>query len=52
MSKQYSKTVFVGHPGGDPEMRQTPAGMPMTTFNFAANDQCTSEWGGTIKITA
>lgn len=51
MSKQYNKTVFVGHLGGDPEMRYTPAGTPVTTFNAATNDQYSNEKGETIKIT-
>ena len=33
MSKQYNKSVFVGHLGGEPEMRYTPAGKAVKTFN-------------------
>ena len=39
MSKQYNKSVFVGHLGGEPEMRYTPTGTAVTTFNVATNDQ-------------
>ena len=52
MPRQHSKIMFIRQPGGYPEMRQTPAGMPMATFNVAANDQCTNEKGEAIKITA
>ena len=51
MSKQYNKSVFVGHLGGEPEMRYTPAGTAVTTFNVATNDQYTNEKGDTIKVT-
>ena len=29
----YQKTIVVGHPGRDPEMRYTPAGVPVTDFS-------------------
>src|SRR5512138_1834033 len=51
MSKQYNKTVFVGHLGTEPEMRYTPAGTAVTSFNVATNDQYTNEKGETIKVT-
>jgi single-strand DNA-binding protein len=51
MSKQYNKTTFVGHLGNDPEMRYTPSGTPVTSFNVATNDQYTSEKGEIIKTT-
>ena len=37
MSKQYNKTVFIGNLGGDPEMRYTPSGRPVTTFTVAVS---------------
>ena len=51
MSKQYNKLTFVGHLGGEPEMRYTPAGTPVTTFNVATNDQYPNETGEIIKVT-
>ena len=51
MSKQYNKLTFVGHLGGDPEMRYTPAGAAVTSFNVASNDQCTNEKGETVSVT-
>lgn len=51
MSRQYNKITFVGHLGNDPEMRYTPAGKPVTTFNVASNDQYTNEKGETVKVT-
>jgi len=51
MSKQYNKLTFVGHLGGDPEMRYTPAGAAVTSFNVASNDQYTNEKGETVSVT-
>ena len=51
MSKQYNKLTFVGHLGGDPEMRYTPSGTAVTTFNVASNDQYTNEKGETVSVT-
>jgi single-strand DNA-binding protein len=51
MSKQYNKTTFIGHLGGEPEMRYTPSGTAVTTFNVATNDQYNNEKGETIKVT-
>lgn len=51
MSKQFNKITFVGHLGNEPEMRYTPAGKPVTSFNVASNDQYTNEKGETVKIT-
>lgn len=51
MSKQYNKTTFIGHLGGDPEMRFTPTGTPVTSFNVATHDQYPNEKGEVIKVT-
>jgi single-strand DNA-binding protein len=51
MSRQFNKITFVGHLGNEPEMRYTPSGKPVTSFNVASNDQYTNERGETIKIT-
>ena len=31
----YSRTIVIGHLGKDPEMRYTPSGVPVTSFNVA-----------------
>jgi single-strand DNA-binding protein len=51
MSKQYNKITFVGHLGGDPEMRYLPSGKPVTTFNVASNDQYVNDQGQVVKVT-
>lgn len=51
MSKQYNKTIFIGHLGGEPEMRFTPSGTPVTIFNVATHDQYPNEKGEIIKVT-
>jgi single-strand DNA-binding protein len=51
MSKQFNKITFVGHLGNDPEIRYTPSGQPVTSFNVASNDQYTNDKGETVKIT-
>ena len=51
MSKQFNKITFVGHLGNEPEMRYTPAGQPVTSFNVASNDQFTNDKGETVKTT-
>jgi len=33
----YQKIVIVGNLGGDPEMRYTPDGTPVTNFSVATN---------------
>lgn len=50
MSKQYNKTTLVGRLGGDPEMRYTPAGTAVTTFNVAANDQYNNDKGEPVQV--
>jgi single-strand DNA-binding protein len=32
-----NRCQFIGNLGGNPEMRFTPAGNPITTFNMACN---------------
>ena len=51
MSRQFNKITFVGHLGNEPEMRYTPSGKPVTSFNVASNDQYTNERGETVKVT-
>ncbi|MEI6289278.1 MAG: single-stranded DNA-binding protein [Chloroflexota bacterium] len=47
----YQTLILVGNVGKDPEMRYTPAGQPVTTFNVATNRQYTSNNGETVKET-
>jgi single-strand DNA-binding protein len=51
MSRQFNKITCVGHIGNDPEMRYTPPGKPVTSFNVASNDQYTNDQGETVKVT-
>ena len=37
MSRGLNKVMIIGHLGRDPEMRYTPSGKPVTTFNVATN---------------
>ena len=41
----YQKTVIIGHLGRDPEMRYTPSGVPVTSFNVATNRKWTNANG-------
>jgi single-strand DNA-binding protein len=41
----YQKTVVIGHLGKDPEMRYTPSGVPVTSFNLATSRRWTSSSG-------
>ena len=35
MSRGLNKVLIIGHLGGDPEMRYTPSGRPVTSFSVA-----------------
>jgi single-strand DNA-binding protein len=37
MSRGLNKVMIIGHLGNDPEMRYTPSGRPVTTFNVATS---------------
>ena len=37
MSRGLNKVMIIGHLGKDPEMRYTPSGRPVTTFNIATS---------------
>ena len=37
MSRGLNKVMIIGHLGKDPEMRYTPSGRPVTTFNVASD---------------
>ena len=41
----YQNTIVVGHLGRDPEMRYTPDGTPVTTFNIATSRKWTNPEG-------
>jgi len=37
MNRGLNKVLIIGQLGRDPEMRYTPSGRPVTTFNVGAN---------------
>lgn len=41
----YQKVILVGHLGGDPEMRYTPSGTPVTNFSVATSRRWTDQQG-------
>ena len=41
----YQTTTVVGHLGRDPELRYTPTGIPVTSFNIATNRKWTDANG-------
>lgn len=41
----YQKVIIVGNLGGDPEMRYTPSGTPVTNFSVATNRRWTDQQG-------
>jgi len=43
--------IILGHLGGDPEMRYTPSGAPVTTFSVASNYSYSKADGQKIKET-
>jgi single-strand DNA-binding protein len=47
----YHSITIVGNLGRDPEMRYTPSGTPVTSFNVASNRQYTNSQGERVKET-
>ncbi len=47
----YHTIIIVGNLGRDPEMRYTPSGQPVTSFNVATNRTYTGNNGQTVKET-
>lgn len=43
--------IFIGNLGRDPEMRYTPSGQPVTSFNVACSRQYTGSTGQVVKET-
>jgi single-strand DNA-binding protein len=41
----YQQITLVGNLGGDPEMRYTPSGVPVTTFSLAVSKSWTTQDG-------
>ena len=39
MAKSVNKVILVGHLGKDPEIKYTPAGMPVAKFTLATNER-------------
>jgi single-strand DNA-binding protein len=48
----YQTIILVGNLGGDPEMRYTPSGQPVTNFSMAVNRQYTASDGQKVKETS
>ncbi|MDD5495054.1 MAG: single-stranded DNA-binding protein [Dehalococcoidia bacterium] len=46
-----NKILLIGNVGGDPEMRFTPSGVPVTTFTLATNRSTTLSDGSVKKET-
>ena len=46
-----NKILLIGNVGGDPEMRFTPSGVPVTTFTMATNRNVTQADGSVKKET-
>lgn len=47
----FNMQIILGHLGGDPEMRYTPQGTPITTFSMAANHSFNKSDGQKVKET-
>ncbi len=47
----YQKLIIVGNLGGDPEMRYTPDGTPVTTFSVATNRKWNNQDGSQSEET-
>lgn len=47
----YHTIIIVGNLGKDPEMRYTPSGTPVTSFNVASNRQYNNSQGERVKET-
>ena len=47
----YHTIIIVGNLGKDPEMRYTPSGAPVTSFNVASSRQYTNSKGERVKET-
>lgn len=45
----YAKLILVGNLGGDPQMRYTPAGHPVTNFSLAVNRSFKNSEGEVVK---
>lgn len=41
----YQRIILIGHLGGDPQLRYTPEGVPVTTFSVATNRRWTDANG-------
>lgn len=51
MARSLNKVLLIGRLGGDPEMRYTSSGMPVTTFSLATNRQWTDREGNAQEET-
>ncbi|HMV26129.1 single-stranded DNA-binding protein [bacterium] len=46
-----NKVIIIGRLGGDPELRYTPSGAPVATFNVATNESYKDKEGKLIEST-
>ena len=51
MSRGLNKVMLIGRLGGNPEIRYTPDGNPVATFNVATNESYTNKNGERITQT-
>lgn len=51
MAGSFNKMTVIGNLGADPEMRYTPSGAQVTTFNVAVNDRRRTPDGQTVDST-
>ncbi len=51
MAKHFNQIIFVGHLGGDPEMRYTPNGKAVVNFSVASSDQYVNSAGDKVNKT-
>ena len=45
MARGLSRVILIGNVGGDPEMRYTPDGKPVTSFSVATSRRYTTSGG-------
>ena len=51
MSRGLNKVMLIGRLGGNPEIRYTPDGNPVATFNVATNESYTNKSGERVTQT-
>lgn len=51
MARSLNKVLLIGNVGKDPEIRYTPAGVPVAQFSFATNESWRNQEGQYQEIT-